>query len=79
MTKYQLISSARYRLENTFVLVCDCKKLLDYRLPKSAIRVLDALVDMYDENQPVGLRNEGQIITDLLAVGLIYRIALGKK
>lgn len=67
MSKYILNKHVRYRQEEGYILVCDCKKLLDYEVPLEYFDLLSSL-----EKGCKSRRNE--IIEELMKMGLVDEV-----
>lgn len=66
--KYILNHHIRYRQEKNYILICDCSKLCDYKLPLNKIYLLDMLKDgtYTDDNE-----EDKIIINDLMNMNII--------
>jgi hypothetical protein len=47
MKKYKLTKHIRYRREDGYVLLCDCKRLLDFEVPTKHLELLNKLEKGY--------------------------------
>ena len=68
---HYLNRNIRYRCEEEYILICDCRNLMDYELPLCYWPLLEALQKGYDEINPMGLMNEKELIEDFVKMGII--------
>lgn len=64
MKTYILNKHIRYRKEDGYILVCDCKRLLDYEIPLEYFELLDLLKEGYTSEKE-------DVIKELLNIGII--------
>ena len=61
----------RYRRENDFIMICDCKNLMDFELPLYYESLLATLQRGYDEAQPIGVPDEKELLADFHEMEII--------
>jgi hypothetical protein len=66
MRKYRLNKSIRFREESGYILICDCKRLLDYEIPKEYFSLLKCLEKDYAPKP-----EEEEIVSELLDIGIV--------
>ena len=66
MNRYRLNKHIRFREEDGYILVCDCKRLLDYEIPTEYFNLLELLKEEYMP-QP----EEVEILKELLEMGIV--------
>lgn len=64
MKRYILNKHIRYRKEDGYILVCDCKRLLDYEMPLEYFELLDLFKEGYASK-------EEEVIKELLNMKII--------
>ncbi len=64
MKKYILNKHIRYRKEDGYILVCDCKRLLDYEIPLEYFELLELIKDGYESKGE-------EVIKELFEMGII--------
>jgi len=68
--KFILNEHIRYREEDSYILICDCKKLMDYRLPLEYLKILDKLSIGCIINEKNDAK-EKLVLNDLLKMGIV--------
>ncbi len=64
MKIYILNKHIRYRKEDGYILVCDCKRLLDYEIPLEHFELLESLKSGCETE-------DNDVIRELLEMGII--------
>ncbi len=72
MPVYKLLKHVKFRKEVDHLLICDCKRLLDYQLPLECFDLLVALQSGYGESCRTKFANESDVIEDLITAKLIH-------
>lgn len=70
MKKYILNKHIRYRKEDGYILICDCKRLLDYEMPLKYLEVLNFFKKGYQPQR----KEEREVAEDLLKIGIIEEV-----
>ncbi len=66
MKRYKLNKNVRFRKEDGYILLCDCKRLLDYEIPNEYYSLLKCLEKNY-----IPKLGEEEIISELLEMGIV--------
>lgn len=63
----------KFRLENNYVLLCDCSTITNYELPAKFIVLFNKLEQGYSPSSPIGIYNEKIVIKDLENLGMLSK------
>lgn len=63
----------KFRLENNYVLLCNCSTITNYELPAKFSVLLNKLKQGYNPSSPIGIYSEKIVIKDLEKLGMLSK------
>lgn len=63
----------KFRLENGYLLLCDCSSITNYELPTKFYKLFTKLEQGYDPTLPLGITDEKTVINDLENLGMLAK------
>ncbi len=61
----------KYRVENDYILLCDCSSIQNYELPIEYLKILDVLKKGYNKDEYLMTKPETDLIEDLNSLKLL--------
>lgn len=63
----------KFRLENDYILLCDCSTITNYELPTKFFKLFNKLKQGYNPSSLIGIYGEKIVIKDLEKLGMLSK------